>query len=297
MTDLTRHLRILQPAPGVFAYYDGRVPGFRFDPAPNWVDEGALSLGIASYALVRGDQAIVYDTHVGIAHAARIRAHLTGLGVRMFTVVLSHQHLDHVAGTEVFADCEIIANARTLAHLTRDRAAIEAGTRGGPPAIKPLILPNRVFSGYLQLTLGDLEVDLIEADIHSDDATVIWLPALRLLLAGDTVEDMVTYVVEPKGFARHLADLRRLADLEPLRILPNHGDPDRIASGGYGPELLDATADYISWLMRLPHEPDLAATPLQDVVAPWLANGTLEAFDAYDEVHAQNVAQALKVRA
>jgi cyclase len=108
------HLRLLEPAPGILAWYDGRVEGHRFAPGPNWVDDGALSLGIASYAVVDGDHALVYDTHVSVAHAERIRADLTAHGVRHVTVVLSHWHLDHVAGTEAFADCRVIANVRRV---------------------------------------------------------------------------------------------------------------------------------------------------------------------------------------
>ena len=78
-----QHLRILQPHPGIWAYYDGRVAGHRFLAGPNWVDDGASSLGIASYAIVEGDQALVYDTHVSQAHGAAIRSHLEGLGVRL----------------------------------------------------------------------------------------------------------------------------------------------------------------------------------------------------------------------
>ena len=84
------HLRIHEPQPGLFAYYDGRVPGYRFLPGPNWVDDGAIALGIATYALIEGTQALVYDTHVSVAHGTAIRAHLEGLGARHFTVVLSH---------------------------------------------------------------------------------------------------------------------------------------------------------------------------------------------------------------
>ena len=56
----------------------------------------------------------------------------------------------------------------------------------------------------MQLTLGGREIQLIELNIHSDDATVIWLPDKRILLAGDTLEDTVTYVGEPENFDRHL---------------------------------------------------------------------------------------------
>lgn len=50
---------------------------------PNWVDDGALSLGIASlYALVVRDRAIVYDTHVSPAHGRVIRAELERRGIK-----------------------------------------------------------------------------------------------------------------------------------------------------------------------------------------------------------------------
>src|SRR5262249_51236861 len=154
-----------------------------------------------------------------------VRQALSERGVTQITVLLSHWHLDHVAGNAVFSDCEIIANARTAAHLKERKAAIESGTHEGPPAINPLVLPTRTFSGRMALSIGALSLELIEANIHSDDATVVWLPDRRLLLAGDTMEDTVTYVVEPQGFDTHLADLDRLAALDPVRILPNHGDP------------------------------------------------------------------------
>lgn len=292
MTDLS-NLRVLHPAPGVWAFYDGRVPGQRFAPMPNWVDEGALSLGIASYALVSGDAAVVYDTHVTTDHAAHIRAMLAAAGVRRFIVVLSHCHLDHVAGTAAFADCEVIANARTAAHLARDKAAIEAGELKGRPPIRPLIVPTRTFQGELALRVGDMDLRLIEADIHSDDATLIWRDSDRLLLAGDAVEDTVTYVGAPKDFASHLRDLQRLIGMAPARVLPNHGDPGRIAAGGYGPEILAATVDYVDWLRTLPDHPHRASAPLRDVVEPWLADGTLVWFDGYLDVHAGNVAQVM----
>ena len=246
----TRHLRVLEPARGIVAFYDGRVENYRFAEGPNWVDDGALSLGIASYALVEGDAALVYDTHISVEHARFIRTALEARGVRRFTVVLSHWHLDHVAGTAAFADCEIIANRRTAAHLERRKTAIEAGAHDGPPAINPLILPTRLFEGQMTLALGGREIELIEANIHSDDATVIWLPEERILLAGDTLEDTVTYVGEPENFDRHLADLDRLWALDPAFILPNHGDPDVIAGGGYSSSLIRATQDYIRALQQ-----------------------------------------------
>lgn len=297
MTDLTQHLRILEPHPGILAFYDGRIPGQRFMDVPNWVDEGALSLGIASYAIISGTQALVYDTHVSVPHATAIRAELTRRGVTDITVVLSHWHKDHVAGTAAFADCRVIANTKTAAHLATHKAEIEDGLRR-PPPINPLILPNELFEGSTCLRIGGVEVELITANIHSDDATVLWLPGTGILFAGDTVEDCCTFVAEPQDLAIHLTELDRLIGLAPQWVLPNHGGADRIATGGYGPAILPATQSYIRWLLQARTDAALALTPLQTVIAGDLAAGTLDWFAPYADIHQLNITavQALAAR-
>jgi glyoxylase-like metal-dependent hydrolase (beta-lactamase superfamily II) len=286
---MTVHLRVLRPAPNIYAFYDGRVEGYRFAEGGNWVDDGALSLGIASYAIADGEDALVYDTHIGVEHAAFIRKFLAEMGVKNFTVVLSHWHLDHVAGTEVFADCRIVSNKRTLEHLTRRKAAIESGDHSWPPVINPLFLPTQTFEGRMQLQVGKLTVDLIEANIHSDDATVLWLASQRILFAGDTLEDTITYVGEPENFDIHLADLDRLWALKPERILPNHGDPEIIALGGYEKTFIRANQQYIRMLRRCVTEPELRTKPLREIISAPLEAGWVNLFAPYEAIHRQNI--------
>jgi cyclase len=287
------HTRVLRPAEGVYAFYDGRIEGYRFAERPNWVDEGALALGIASYAVVSGDRALVYDTHTSIEHARFVRATLEEEGVRSFTVVLSHWHLDHVAGTEVFRDSEVISSARTAEMLKSRATAIERGELEGPPPIDPLILPTRTYSDRLRLDVGEREVELIHLNIHSDDATVVWLADQRILLCGDTMEDTVTYVDEPEAFDAHLAGLVELRRLEPERILPNHGDPEAIAGGGYSTSLISATERYIEILCRLPESRELGELSLREVMAEAIEAGWINYFTPYEEVHRENVATVL----
>lgn len=293
MSDGLSSMRVFQPYPHVLAFYDGRVPGYRFAEGFNWVDDGAMSLGIVSYAIVDGKSALVYDTHTTLAHARAVRRELEARGVRDITVVLSHWHLDHVAGNEVFADWPIWACARTASHLAKRKAAIEAGTCEGPPAISPLILPTRTYEGSAVLRVGTRDVKLLEFDIHSDDATVLWLEDDRLLLAGDTLEDTVTYVVEPHALGTHRTELDRLKLLAPAKILPNHGAPDVIASGGYDPSFIAATQSYIDKLLAIKAGLVSAETPLRTLLSPELQSGALRYFDAYEPVHARNVALAV----
>ena len=290
---MTASLRVLRPHPNIYAFYDGRIEGQRFAAADNWVDDGALSLGIASYAVVDGEEAVIYDTHVSIENAARIREILHELGVKTFIVVLSHWHLDHVAGTKAFDDCRIISNERTSDHLKRNQAAIEDGKYNGPPTINPLILPIETFKEHMVLRVGGLDLQLIQANIHSDDATVIWIEKLGVLLAGDTMEDTVTYVSEPQNLDVHLSELDRLWKLQPTHILPNHGDPEIIALGGYEKTLIRATQQYIRMLMRCVQDPDLREKKLDELIAGPLQMGWVHLFGPYEKVHQKNLNKAI----
>ena len=286
-------LRVIAPAPNVLAFYDGRVPGARLHAeTENWLDDGAYALGIASYAVAEGVEALVYDSHVSLTHARLIRDELERRGVRHIRVVLSHWHDDHVAGNAVFADCEIIANADTAALLKAHQGAMEAAD----PPIRPLVHPTTLFEGTLDLMVGAVPVRLMAFDIHSRDGTVALLPN-GVLLAGDTLEDPITYVDEPDRLALHLRELERLASLGIRRILPNHGSFARIAAGGYPPELIAATRLYVEALAALaPGAPGTetqkaarAALPLEDFAAEAFATGAIDPFAPYEAVHRRNV--------
>jgi cyclase len=187
----------------------------------------------------------------------------------------------------------VIASHRTAELLSRHKAAIEDGSQKGRPAINPLILPTRVVSERGHLDVGRLRVELIQVDIHSDDATVIWLPHERILLCGDTMEDTITYVDEPDHFDAHLTDLDRLWRLGPYRILPNHGDPDVIAAGGYSSDLIRATQQYIGVLERCRSEPQLRGASLRELIAGPLDAGWIHYFAPYEAVHKENLKSVL----
>ncbi|WP_237154617.1 MBL fold metallo-hydrolase [Oryzibacter oryziterrae] len=281
--NLTATLRILTPSPGVYAYYDGRIEGRRLhSQAENWLDDGAYKLGIASYAIVDGDEALVYDTHMTLDHAQAVRRHLRSVGVGHIRVMLSHWHDDHVAGNAVFADCEIIAHRLTLAALSEHRLKLEAGD----PPIRPLVLPSHIYEDRIDLKIGSRLVSARHFDIHSADGTVLLLEDAALLFAGDTVEDTATYVSEPEHTARHVKELKRLAALPFNRLLPCHGDPDIIAGGGYEPTLIGANRRYLE---RLLGGEGRDGESLATFVADDIKAGFITYFAPYEDVHRANL--------
>lgn len=288
-------LAVLELGGNLLGFYDGRVPGMRYySSEPNWLDDGGYTLGICSYAIVDGASAVVYDTHLSLAHAQAIRRALEARGVRNIRVVLSHWHLDHIAGNAVFADCEIIACAETARLLSEKKAQIETGSLDGMPAISPLVLPTTVFFDGLELSCGDVGMDLRPLDIHSRDGVAMYLPGDGTLLAGDTLEDTVTYVDEPDRLTQHLYGLAEMAGWEFSRILPNHGSKERIAGAGYDAGLIDATRIYVERLLRVPDDEQLAALPLSDFIREPLSGGSITYFEPYEAVHRMNIE---KVRA
>ena len=280
-------MRLVHPAPNVVGFYDGRIDGARaWSDAPNWLDDGAYALGICTYAIVDGPQALVYDTHISLPHARIIRQTLEAMGVTSIRVVLGHWHDDHIAGNEVFQDCEIIANELTASALARNRTKIE----GGNPPILPLVLPNRIFEGSLNLMVGSVAVELRQVEIHSHDGTVLLMPDSGLLLAGDTLEDPITYVAEPQRLVEHLSDLERMASWKIGRILPNHGSLQAIEAGGYDRGFIAATQTYVGRLLRCRSDPGLARQDLATFGADMFATGAVDYFAPYEAVHRQNVA-------
>ena len=294
MSDLAATMTVFEPYPGLYAYYDGRIPGKRLHSKDkNWLDDGAYSLGIATYALVDGAEAILYDSHATLDHARAIRTHLEGLGVRTMRLVLSHWHTDHIAGNAMFADCEIIANRLTARTMLEN---IKALARKTPP-INPVVMPNRLFENEMTLTLGGRTIQLMQFDIHSADGTVLFLPEEGLLLAGDTLEDTVTYVSEPEHIATHISELNRLKALPIRRILPDHGAREKIATGGYEPSLIDANRRYLERLSESAQDAILDEISLRDFVADDIVQGRIVYFEPYEEVHRSNITAVRKAMA
>ena len=270
------------------AFYAGRN-WTRIIDEPNWKDDGAMKLGIATYAIYKNDKAVIYDTFTDIRQAMWVRNHLENMGVKHFIVVLSHWHLDHIAGNEVYKDCNIISNALTRELLFKNKMDIEMGCSSGPPEIKPLILPNITFDKKASLYLDDLQLELLNIDVHSKDGTIIYIPSDKILIAGDTLEDSVTYIDEVENLVEHVKNLLQLKQLALTTILPNHGDPKVIKDGGYDKTLIDATINYITRMVSRAHDKDFLKSSMKSYLREEFEKGWVNYYEPYEEVHSENL--------
>jgi len=274
----------------ILAFYAGR-DWTRIRDEYNWIDDGAMKLGIATYVIYKKDKAVIYDTFASISQAMWVRNHLEKMGIKQFTVVLSHWHLDHIAGNEVYKDCNIISNALTRELLIKNKADIEMGCCDGPPEIKPLILPNITFDKKTSLYLDNLQLELRNENIHSKDGTIIYIPSDKILFAGDTLEDSITYIDQANNLVEHVKNLQQLKQLSPTTILPNHGDPNVIEDGGYEQTLIDATINYITRIVSRAHDEDFLKSSMKSYLREEFEQGWVHYYEPYEAVHRQNLIQ------
>jgi cyclase len=289
------NMRVFEINDHLLGFYDGR-PAETATPAgkQNWADFGAMNVGVATYVIHRGDRALVYDSYPSTPQARWVRDYLVKIGIRHFTLVNSHWHLDHVGGNAIYADVDRIATEKTFQRLTAEKAAIEAGTEWGLPAIKPLVLPNITISAETNYFVEDIKVELRPVNIHSVDGLVIYLPNDRILLAGDTLEDTLTFITEPEQIPAQIKNLQQMKRWNIDRIFPNHGNPAVIAKGGYRTTLIDATVDYLRRMVVHAHDPDYLKGSMEDYVHDSISKGWVTSWWAYHDAQQNNLAVVAK---
>jgi cyclase len=289
------NMRVFELNDHLLAFYDGRpAETAGSSDARNWADFGAMNVGVATYVIHSGDEALVYDTYPSVQQAQWVRDYLERAGVRRFTVVNSHWHLDHVGGNSVYADVNRISTQKTQQRLETDRAAIESGTEWGPPAITPLLVPDIGITGVTTFLVGQIRVELRPVNIHSEDGLVLYLPKDRILLAGDTLEDTVTFISEPEQIPVQYKNLQELKRWNIERIFPNHGNPDVIANGGYQISLIDATMDYLRRMVLHAHDRDYLKGSLEEYVQDSVRKGWVSIWWAYRDAHQVNLERVAK---
>jgi len=223
-----------------------------------------LGLDGNSIAIITSEGVVVFDANGTPAAAAAVLAEirkLTSQPVRY--LVNSHWHWDHWYGNQVYRDAfpglRIIAQARTRdlmagpaiefnrPGLERDLPGylsyLEGRATGGDSAAARSLaigrffldqkrgvrhtLPDSTFTDSLAIRLGGREIRLLNLGraVTPGDA-LLWLPAERILLAGDLIVNPVTFALS--GYPTEwLRALERVDDLDAAITVTGHGAPLR----------------------------------------------------------------------
>ncbi|CAN5605217.1 hypothetical protein BH20CHL7_BH20CHL7_03710 [soil metagenome] len=165
---------------------------------------------------------LAIDAGKDVDEGAAIVASSAALGGRSDLLAYTHGHWDHVRGGCAFKSAEIVAHRDAIpmigVQLAEERQRAEASdvpTEAGEPTV--------VISSAVEFRLGEVEAVLLPTPGHAPGAMSVFIPAGRILFAGDTV---VTGIPPALGDGDSIALQNTFEALREMRldiIVPGHG--------------------------------------------------------------------------
>lgn len=223
---------VQEVADGVFAYTHGHG---------GWCVSNAGVVAGPDGALVIDTLATEDRTRGLIEHVDRVA------GGPARTVVNTHHHGDHNFGNHLFGPAAVlVGHDRIRAEMIETGLALTQlwpQVRWGDVRVTP---PTVTFSDRLTLHVGERRVELIHLGpaAHTTNDVVAWLPAEKVLFAGDLVMSGAAPFCLFGSVTGTLAAIRTLTALGAETVVAGHGPVT-------GPEIFDQTTRYLEWIGRL----------------------------------------------
>lgn len=208
-------------------------------------------------------------------------------------VVVTHYHADHVYGLQAFQalGATITAHRSGQAYLHSDTAKLrlQASREEMAPWIDDstrLVPADRWIEGPERFTLGGVEFLLQPVGpAHTVEDLVVFLPASRVLFAGDIVFRGRVPFVGQADSGSWVAALDKLVGFDAALIVPGHGPVSSSAQAD-----LKLTRDYLLHLRQTMGEAARNLEPFEEAYAKadWSRFENLPLFKAANRINAYN---------
>lgn len=234
----------------------------RFEKRVEKVTDGvysAIGYGLANSILLVTDEGnIIVDTTESISVAEEIKKEFNKISPqKTVAIIYTHGHTDHVRGASVFMEkgTEVYAHAKTkeffyeqfnqLEPIFTRRGARQFGVRvpqkylptmGLGPLLRmdgkapEIIMPTIEFEKSLDLTIGNLQLQLVAAPGETDDHLFVWLPQKKVLLSADNYYPCFPnlYTIRgttPRPVLQWINSLDKMRQLDAAYLVPSHAEP------------------------------------------------------------------------
>ncbi len=174
-------------------------------------------------------QCLVVDPAVSAADLATLAAELGSRGLEVACGFSTHPHWDHVLWCRALGTAPRYATARAvhIAETERDGmvAGVEAAAPGHDLALFGQLTP--LPPGAQAIPWPGPTVHVLAHNAHAAGAAALWLPGVRVLVAGDLLSDIEVPLLdteEPDPVGDYRRALERFAALvEVAVVVPGHG--------------------------------------------------------------------------
>lgn len=281
-TPATAGLRSLPVAEGIWA-----LVGDKSQRSPENLGNNA------TFGLIETDDgAVLIDAGGSYRGAEQLHAAIRDLTDLPVTLVINTGGQDHRwmgngywtdQGARIVAAAPAVEDqqARASMQMTMLSQLIGEGLTGTEP-----IVASETFEGRLELTIGGRTIEIVQtAPAHTPGDAFVWLPEERIVFAGDIVfTERLLGVLEFSSSAGWLQAFEAMAALDPLYVVPGHGDPATLERAR------EDTYDYLMNLRdQMRQHIDAGGDIIGSVEVDQSAFAHLEQFDALAGRNAQQV--------
>ncbi|MFD7015907.1 MBL fold metallo-hydrolase [Streptomyces sp. NPDC059928] len=215
------------------------------DSTRAWLHNGRTGWGWSNCGVVASEgTALLVDTQFTLAATRHLLNAVTGAlpGVRIETVVNSHQNGDHTWGNQLLPDAEIVTSSASAAHLCHEMnpAQLTALCQAEPSSAVvsyaakhfggfdftgvEVIPATRTFTGREEVKVGTVLVELLDLGPgHSAGDVAVHVPDEGVLFAGDAIFSGMHMVVWSGSLDACVRSCQSILDTEAETIVPGHG--------------------------------------------------------------------------
>lgn len=158
------------------------------------VGSDSTSFDVVSTLVVGPTEAVLWDAQYHLADARRMADRIAASGKHLKAIIISHPDHDHYSGVaaivERFPGTPVYMTAKALAVYDTTATRNFQGEKSRRPAMLPdsLVTPRLVPSTHFTIDGEDLEiVPDLQGDVIVPTNSVLWIPSISTVLAGDLV--------------------------------------------------------------------------------------------------------------
>jgi glyoxylase-like metal-dependent hydrolase (beta-lactamase superfamily II) len=206
---------------------------------------------VTATVIFTSEGAIVVDTLPFPQETRHIREFLNQRRIKPIYVVNTHSHADHIYGTYMFPEAEVIAHYQCRRLMERHAEEALAAAKQQTPQLADVKIryPELLFNDAMTLRIGGKTIELNYSPGHSRDVITVHAVEDRLMVASDTVMP-VPYVVGG-DLDDMIGSLTAIKQKSLENLVQGHGE---VLLRGEIEETLDANIAYLKNVDRLVRE-------------------------------------------
>ena len=206
---------------------------------------------VTATVIFTSEGAVVVDTLPFPQETRYIREFLNQRRTKALYVINTHSHADHIYGTYLFPEAEVIAHYQCRRLMERHAEEALAAAKQQTPRLADVKIryPELLFNDAMTLRIGGKTLELNYSPGHSRDVITVHVVEDRLMVASDTVMP-VPYVVggDLDDMIQSLTAIKQ-KNLE--NLVQGHGE---VLLRGEIEDTLAASINYLKTIDRLVRE-------------------------------------------